>query len=378
MTLAVKTAELLVDRAAQTAERLRPKCQRLKWAVAPLYLPQQHFFWLSEDGDIAAVTGPDRTCLKKVAQYITDSADMPVMFNSGDYPTVGNKWIKVAYSPTLRRIGEFLNFFKGKPYAGMRNFPSPLAAMLTTGLLGGGLGYGIGYLGENLLGWKKNRMRRTGAILGALLGVAPGAVWAATNASRGLPITSPEPFNTEPHTRPYAAPQDRQPVVSPPLDTFPEKSKVPEIYGQPLEELEAKTGLDKIELGQRYKQAAEFFANQFNNTGLDAPPVKKDKLNRVTYGDPVTASLLSPQMKMTTTAATEAASRLPGGVGPGFVTPMQMGRLASGMGAGYVSGAIVGKVLGALTGMPEGTQNLLKRTGMYAGLVNAVVPRLFG
>ena len=65
-------------------------------------------------------------------------------------------WVKVAYSPTLlRTIGEAMNFFPaggkkgGKTWMGIS--PSPLAGMLTTGLVGGGLGYGLGWLGEKLL-----------------------------------------------------------------------------------------------------------------------------------------------------------------------------------------------------------------------------------
>src|SRR5215471_2166343 len=90
-------------------------------------------------------------------------------------------WVKVAYSPALRRMGELLNFYPGHYPGGIPNYPSPLTAMLTSGLVGGGLGYGTGWLAEKLLpeGWGK-KLKRTGAVLGALLGAAPGAVWLAT------------------------------------------------------------------------------------------------------------------------------------------------------------------------------------------------------
>jgi hypothetical protein len=55
-----------------------------------------------------------------------------------------------------------------------------------------------------------------------------------------------------------------------------------------------------------------------------------------------------------------------------------MGELAVRMGAGYVSGRLVGAALGLLTGMPAETQETLARTGMYTGLVKAVLPHLFG
>ena len=56
---------------------------------------------------------------------------------------------------------------------------------------------------------------------------------------------------------------------------------------------------------------------------------------------------------------------------------MDMGKITAGMGSGYLSGMIVGKVLGALTGMPETTQNRLKSTGMWAGMLANVAPIMF-
>jgi hypothetical protein len=60
-----------------------------------------------------------------------------------------------------------------------------------------------------------------------------------------------------------------------------------------------------------------------------------------------------------------------------FVTPGQMGALSVGMGSGYLSGALVGKALGALMGVPVKTQDRLKSTGMWAGAVKNLVPLLF-
>jgi hypothetical protein len=57
---------------------------------------------------------------------------------------------------------------------------------------------------------------------------------------------------------------------------------------------------------------------------------------------------------------------------------MDMGRMAAGMGSGYLSGALVGKGLGLLFGMPESTQERLKETGMFAGVISNLVPVAFG
>src|SRR4029077_14413714 len=95
-------------------------------------------------------------------------------------------WVKVAYSPTVRRAGELLNFFPGQYPGGIPNAPSPVAAMLTSALVGGGLGYGTGWLASKLLpcGYG-DKLKRTGGVLGALLGSAPGALWMASQLGLG-------------------------------------------------------------------------------------------------------------------------------------------------------------------------------------------------
>jgi hypothetical protein len=64
--------------------------------------------------------------------------------------------------------------------------------------------------------------------------------------------------------------------------------------------------------------------------------------------------------------------------GSSYVTPSDMARLTAGMGVGYGSGLVAGKVLGTLTGMPPRVQNTLAQSGMYAGIVKAMVPMIYG
>jgi hypothetical protein len=67
----------------------------------------------------------------------------------------------------------------------------------------------------------------------------------------------------------------------------------------------------------------------------------------------------------------------------GNITPHQTGLFGMMMGAagggikGYFAGRMVGKGLGLLTGMPEGTQNILSQTGTVAGVLGTMVPKLF-
>ena len=261
-------------------------------------------------------------------------------------------WVKVAYSPTLRRIGEAMNFFpaggkkSGKTWMGIS--PSPLAGMLTTGLVGGGLGYGLGWLGEKLLPekWKKGRLRKTLAILGALGGAAPGGGYMLANLMSGQPLNSD--------------------IWQSGLDMEDES---PHRLGAALGGEEDK-----------YAQATDKFVKKaFMGAGAsNIPPVNVNKLGQTLWE--VGAS---PQTAAATMSSVYAAQQLPGGMGPGYVTPRQTGLLGTMMGAaggglkGYAVGWGVGKALGLLTGMPPDTRKVLNRGGATLGIINSLMPRMF-
>lgn len=312
----------LVDLYYQQCEKPAADCRR---AFRPLLTQAPvtvYYDRFSGRMKLAAVWAPEED-FRQVAQalekvgYETDRA-------SDEIPL--GRWVKVAVSPALNRTLQWLNFIPGETIFGTRNLASPVAAMLTTGLLGGGLGYGTGWLLERMLPerWDRGRTRQATALLGALLGAAPGAAWAINNALAGKSIFSPWPL----------------------------------------------TEADAI---QNMKSAFDL------GTGTSlAPAVDVDEFNRAIWAERTVANRLNPATQLAASAAVGAAHRMPGGIGPGWVTPRQMAHLAAGMGVGYASGSLVGKVLGMLTGMPKDTQETLKQTGMYAGLVQAVIPKLFG
>jgi hypothetical protein len=261
-------------------------------------------------------------------------------------------WVKAAYSPTLRRMGEYLNFFPGKYPGGIPNAPSPLAATLSGGLLGAGLGYGVGYLGERFLPeeLQSGRLKNVLGVLGGAMGAMPGAAWGATSLARGQSL----------------------------LDGSDLGGKTE--YAEIMDKTAA------IELGSLYRNACERWCKQAFETfaepvdaGMDPLAVNVNRLGQTLWdvgAQPATTAM--------TMGAMYAAQQIPDQAGtPGYVTPHQTGMLGMMMGAaggglaGYAAGALAGKALGILTGMPSTTQNTLKRTGAALGIINAVVPRLF-
>lgn len=266
-------------------------------------------------------------------------------------------WVKVAYSPTLRRASELLNFYPGTYPGGFPNSPSPLAATLTSGLVGAGLGYGAGTLAEKLLPdrWQRGKLRKTLALMGGAGMTIPGLLWAYSNHARGKGLWDGS---------------DNM-IPRPDQEGFPGFSDTPGV------------------VGEEYKSAVDHFIKQawgeddgFDTTGGERNPFA---VNINHLGHTLWEVGADPRTTASTMGAIYAAQQLPDpNSRPGFVTPNQTGLLGTMMGAagggakGYAAGWMVGKALGLLTGMPADTQNVLKNSGAVLGIVDAVVPRLFG
>ena len=255
-------------------------------------------------------------------------------------------WVKVAHSPTLRRTGELLQFLPSKDIPGFGG--RPIASSIASGLLGAGLGYGAGWLGEKFLpNWvqgEEGEMRKRLARAGGLGGLAFGALPGFINWNTGRSFNDPTLWQG-----------------------FPED------------------GFERSILGGRYKQAVSAFVTKQADTGLatsansNQPVIRTDALGRVLWG-----AGADPQITAMTMGAVYGAGQLPDPqMHSGVVTPHQMGLLGTMMGAagggikGYMTGRAVGYGLGLLTGMPEGTQQALGRTGATLGVLNTLVPRLF-
>jgi hypothetical protein len=258
-------------------------------------------------------------------------------------------WVKVAYSPTLRRAGELLQFFPSKDIPGFGG--RPVASTIASGLLGAGLGYGAGWLGEKLLpqyAQRPGRLRKTLALAGGALGAGVGAVPGMVNWTVGRKFNDPTLWQG-----------------------FPDE------------------GFEKDLLSQNYRQATQQYLNKASEDALgtmggpsleEMPLIRTDELGRVLWG-----SRTNPQTTAMTMGLVYGANQMPDPVSqPGVVTPHQVGLFGTMMGAaggglkGYIAGRTVGAALGLLTGMPEGTQQVLGRTGAVTGILNTMIPRLFG
>lgn len=210
--------------------------------------------------------------------------------------------------------------------------PSPLLAALTGGAATAGLGYLGGAAIERLAPpgvFQKGRLRRTMAILGGGVGALPG-LYAGHVAGR----LDPE----SPWYRPW-------------LDPNPFMGGSSEDMTDPTPEVKQAAG-----------EAGALFL----------PSIPVDAFNRAVIDDP----FLTPQMQAATTGIVTAADL--GAGGPGLISVGDIARLGIRMGAGAFSAYSVGRVLGALAGLGPGPRRQLQNAGMFAGALEAVVPRMYG
>lgn len=250
---------------------------------------------------------------------------------------------KRAVSPTMSTIAQLTGMKKGL----IPGTPNALIGSLTGGLLGAGLGYGAGWVGEKVLPekWRRGRLRRTLAMIGGLAGATPGIIGMYSNYRSGRPFfrNAPEPTTAADDVTNLSATQLHQRGLSPDPDAY------------------------KTWDNQYYSKASSF-------TGWDGgafPEIDVPAFTRDVWNDP----FLSPKTQAATAGLVQGASAISGGIRT--VSPLDVAKMTAGMGTGYLSGAIVGKVLGALTGMPSETQQKLRNAGTWAGIVSNIIPIAF-
>ena len=221
----------------------------------------------------------------------------------GDGPPVG-------IGKLINQAGVVGQIWPGE-IAGFRNYPSPLASMLVLGSLGGLAGKATGKAIEFVGG--SPVLSRNASLIGAGLGLIPGAAMIAANIHNNKPALTGDVLSLP--SKKYSA--------------------------------------------ERYKECSL---------------IKVDTVQDYVWSDPA----LPPTLAAATSALVEGANRLsPRRNEMPFITPSDVGRMAVGLGSGYLSGLVVGKVLGGLFGVSDKSQQVLQRSGAAAGLLKSVVPLVY-
>lgn len=266
----------------------------------------------------------------------------------GEQPWV---WLKYASDPVIATAAKLLNY---QPSAINKVIggPSPLAAALTSGLLGAGIGYGVGALGEQLLpqsDFNHGTLRRNMAVAGGLVGAAPGVLWGAA-AHKAHPQT--------PGLRAW-------------LSSWPFRDQdIPATVKKAVALLRQSNSKDDN------TKRAWFNDNDDDEgmfgQGLDhmatLPMIPKDDFGRVVWGDPNTPIHIRAATMGLVNTASMANNNSP------FVSPWD---IASVTATGAARGLLVGKTLGVLAGLKPESQANLQRAGVWGGMLQAVVPNAF-
>lgn len=327
---------------------------------------------------------PDAARVKSAAHRATGTEPLFLTYHELADPDA--TWVKVAHSATLRRAGELTNFFPGQYADGVPNAPSPVAAMLTSGLLGAGLGWGAGKLiGKILPDGYGDRLSRTGLLLGGALGASPGLVWGGVNKLDGRRFNDPSLLNhaagEEPNNYPTAIDGTNAPVTPPaPRGPNPTRETLESIqhtlHESPLHKLKFGEDLG-VQLGAWYKAASEKAAETFGvpepSYGRLPTDVNIDALGRTLWdvGAP-------PGLAATTMAGMYAAQQLPDrNARPGWATGNQLGQLAANAAGDYAKGYLAGAAINTLIGTPFRNSSFATGNAVI-GVLGAVVPKLFG
>jgi hypothetical protein len=209
--------------------------------------------------------------------------------------------------------------------------PTPLTSMLLGGALGAGLGYAGGLAGEKLLpGYlEPGKARKRLAMLGGAVGA-------------GLPAY----FLGRPALQ---------------LDGW---------KGLLMPHAQGKPNRFPAELDTQVDVNDPVFKIAADAGGAFAPQINVDAFNQVVLGDPHTPWPIRAATTglLESTALTERSES---------VSPMAIARTAIGLGASVGTGLLIGRTIGMLAGANPGTQKTLQRTGMLAGLLVNVIPKLF-
>lgn len=284
--------------------------------------------------------------------------------SEGHPPDIEN-WIQVKKAAPLD--------FIGKPWSavtGAMGGPNAMATTIAGGLLGGGLGYGAGALAEHLIpeqylerGTLRKRLGLLGAGMGAVPGLWQGSANHRNSEAAGAPLNWMQSFTT----------------TSGQIPLRPEFQNATKALGD-------------IKLDPSFNKLAEQI---FGAGAMDLPVVPVDAFNRAVWNDVRRGAARdnpygtqdpwgTTQQTMHTPPALGAATTgIMSGIqamhgGAAILTPAAVVRGIASAGVGLATANLAGKTLSALAGLTPAAQDSLQSMGAWVGLLNAVVPPLFG
>jgi len=347
------------EQAIEFAKRAAPQAFSISEAIIDMptygyvyYFPVEKEAYIVTDKNSEEIW---KDKLSKVANLKVAVAP-PVPPNPSPRVPIANSNIKArdVFGP----IASFAGWREG-PTANLFGGPNTLSAAIGTGLLGAGVGYGAGWLGELLAGdenLKKGRLRNSLALLGGAAGTMP-ALWAGYNGwfKQSSCINIPNPLK-----------EGYKDLV---------KSLPSNIYIKTLEKKSDDGWLPGVGFRSNINRMLD--PSSYSTTGAFGegywePTIPKDNFNQAIWNDPMTPT----SIRAGAAGLVSGASAIRGG--DTWVSPADIARVAVGMGSGYVSGKIVGKALGALAGLQPKAQERLQDAGIWAGLLTNVIPKAFG
>lgn len=213
--------------------------------------------------------------------------------------------------------------------------PTPLSNGLMTGLLAGGLGYGVGTLAEQFFPeryMERGKLRRTLGLMGALSGVGVAGINSYANA-RALRTSMLRGLLTN--------------------------NKTPVVY--PYEE--------------------KMMKKSFANNPMFAPTVSVPQFNSAAWQD-VNMGLYRGFQNHTPPQFAAATTGLMTGISTNMrspiIRPVDVINGIASAGVGLATATVAGKALSALAGLTPAGQAKLQDMGLWGGMMHAVVPSLFG
>lgn len=325
---------------------LLPQAQRVKSAheraaSAAGILPVAAAAWEPQTGGVSVYT-PEAVNEKTAAAYVAKFS-LPtesIIFRALETGPDPEKEILVKVGSVIPGTGAVWNT-SNKLLGG----PNPLTNGIVASLLLGGAGYGGGALLENLFPERyleRGKLRRTLGLTGVGAGLGMGALAADSNA-RAMHTGFLSGLITNNHTIPP--------------------------YMQEM--LEEKQGFD---FGHENPMVP-------GDTGLFVPKIPVPQFNAMVWND-VQKGMQNPYGMHTSPQIGAATTGLMGGLATQarspIISPATIINGIASAGVGLATANLAGRALGALAGLTPEAQNKLQDMGLYAGVLHAIIPPLFG